>query len=164
MDTYRVDSTVPVRGSQNLIMLSLLPETSRPFVLCHSTHLTSHPCPKRHFRTHICKKRGFLTSEHPLFPALLKRPYPDSRIIARSSKSAIIWTEAQPTDGFTVALPCRQVVHVRLEVLDDSALVGGRKVKPRMRELHRTHSAVVCLQDGLEVECQAVPERELATS
>ena len=44
--THRVDRTVPVRGSQNLIMLSLLPETSNPFVGCHSTHLTSQPWPR----------------------------------------------------------------------------------------------------------------------
>lgn len=40
-----VVSEVPVRGSQNLMRLSLLPDTSRPIVGCHSTHLTSHPCP-----------------------------------------------------------------------------------------------------------------------
>jgi len=44
--TYRVDRHVPVRGSQNFIMLSLLPETKRPFVGCHSTHFTSHPWPE----------------------------------------------------------------------------------------------------------------------
>ena len=48
--THKVDSTVPVRGSQNLIILSLLPETSRPFVLCHSTHFTSQPCPNSEVR------------------------------------------------------------------------------------------------------------------
>jgi hypothetical protein len=35
----------PVLGSQNFIMLSLLPETNKPFVGCHSTHFTSHPWP-----------------------------------------------------------------------------------------------------------------------
>lgn len=44
-NTCSVESTVPVRGSQNLIWLSLLPDTSRPLVGCHSTHLTSQPCP-----------------------------------------------------------------------------------------------------------------------
>ena len=44
--THKVVSEVPVRGSQNLIWLSLLPETRSPLVGCHSTHLTSHPCPR----------------------------------------------------------------------------------------------------------------------
>lgn len=48
--TYKVERTLPVRGSQNLIMLSLLPETRRPLVLCHSTHLTSQPCPMKTMR------------------------------------------------------------------------------------------------------------------
>lgn len=42
---YNVESTVPVRGSQNLMRLSLLPDTRRPFVGCHSTHFTSQPWP-----------------------------------------------------------------------------------------------------------------------
>jgi hypothetical protein len=44
--SYSVDSTVPVRGSQNLIWLSLLPDTRRPLVGCHCTHFTSQPCPE----------------------------------------------------------------------------------------------------------------------
>lgn len=43
--TYRVARLWPVFGSQNLIgcWLSLLPETTNPFVGCQSTHLTSAP-------------------------------------------------------------------------------------------------------------------------
>ena len=41
--THKVVSTLEVRGSQNLMRLSLLPDTRRPFVGCHLTHLTSHP-------------------------------------------------------------------------------------------------------------------------
>lgn len=44
-NSYSVESTLHVRGSQNFIMLSLLPDTRRPLVGCHSTHFTSHPCP-----------------------------------------------------------------------------------------------------------------------
>lgn len=61
-----------------------------------------------------------------------------------------------------MARPRRQIIHVRLEVLDDAALVRRGKVRARVRELHRAHGAVVRLQDRLEVEGQAVPERELA--
>jgi hypothetical protein len=42
-EAYNVVRTLDVRGSQNLIRLSLLPETSNPFVGCHLTHFTSHP-------------------------------------------------------------------------------------------------------------------------
>ena len=38
----RSSSAVPVQGSQNLIRLSLLPDTRRRIVECHSTHLISH--------------------------------------------------------------------------------------------------------------------------
>ena len=54
--------------------------------------------------------------------------------------------------------PGRQVVHVRLEVLDDTTLVGRRKVRPGMRELKCSHSGIVGLENGLEVEGQAIPE------
>lgn len=49
--------------------------------------------------------------------------------------------------------PLRQVVHIGLEILDDTTLVGGRKERPRVGELHCSDSGVVGLQDGLEVEC-----------
>lgn len=45
--TYSVARLWPVFGSQNLMgcWLSLLPETTNPFVGCQSTHFTSAPCP-----------------------------------------------------------------------------------------------------------------------
>jgi len=61
--TNNVDNTVPVRGSQNLIWLSLLPDTSKPFVGCHSTHLTSQPCPKLHMSR---RKFPFLARNLPV--------------------------------------------------------------------------------------------------
>ena len=61
-----------------------------------------------------------------------------------------------------MALPRSQVVHVGLKVLDDAALVCGRQIRAGVRELHRADRVVVRLQDGLEVERQPVPERELA--
>ena len=61
-----------------------------------------------------------------------------------------------------MACPLRQVVHVRLEVLDDTTLVSGRKERSRMGKLHCSDGRVMSLQDGLEVERQAIPQRELA--
>ena len=60
-----------------------------------------------------------------------------------------------------MTLPCRQVVHVGLEVLDDTALVCRSKESSRVRKLHRSDGGIVRLQDGLEVEGQAVPQCEL---
>lgn len=41
--TYRVESSFPDLGSQNLTNMSLLPLTISPLVGCQSTHRTSHP-------------------------------------------------------------------------------------------------------------------------
>ena len=60
-------------------------------------------------------------------------------------------------------LPRSQVVHVWLKVLDDTALICGGKILPRVAELHRADSAVMRLQDCLKVECEAIPQREFAT-
>ena len=49
--------------------------------------------------------------------------------------------------------PGRQVVHVRLKVLDDAALVCGCEERAVVRELHRADGGVMGLQDRLEVEC-----------
>ena len=43
--TNNVLRSLPVRGSQNLTSMSLLPLTTSPFVGCQSTHRTSQPCP-----------------------------------------------------------------------------------------------------------------------
>ena len=53
--------------------------------------------------------------------------------------------------------PLRQVVHVGLEVLDDAGLVRGRQVVTRMAEFEGANCGVVRLEDGLEVEGEAVP-------
>lgn len=62
-----------------------------------------------------------------------------------------------------MACPRGQVVHVRLEVLDYAVLVRGREERAGMRKLHRAHRRVVRLQNCLEVEGQAIPQREFAT-
>ena len=54
------------------------------------------------------------------------------------------------------------VVHVGLPVLDVAAVVAGDHPLVVVRPHHRPHRRVVRLQDGLEVEGEAVPEGELA--
>lgn len=63
------------------------------------------------------------TSENTFLAALFERPYPDGRVIACGSELTIIRTEAQTPDSLAVPLPRSEVIHVRLEVLDDPALV-----------------------------------------
>lgn len=50
--TYSVARLWPVFGSQNLMgcWLSLLPDTTNPFVGCQSTHFTSAPCPVKEIK------------------------------------------------------------------------------------------------------------------
>ena len=59
-------------------------------------------------------------------------------------------------------MPGCQVVHVRLEVLDDAALIGRGEVGAGMGEGHCADGAVVCLEDGFKVEGEAVPECKLS--
>ena len=58
--------------------------------------------------------------------------------------------------------PRGEVVHVRLEILDNSRLVGGRDVGTGVVKGERT-DGVVCLEDGFKIERQPVPGREFPT-
>ncbi len=57
-NTHSVLKSLPVLGSQNLTNKSLLPETTRPFVGCQSTHLTSHPWPGSFIPSHQSPPRS----------------------------------------------------------------------------------------------------------
>ena len=85
------------------------------------------------------------TSQHALLSTLLESPYSNGRIIARSRKPTIVWTESQPTNSLPMPRPRIQVVHVRLKVLDDPALVCRREVGARMRKLEGTDGGIVGL-------------------
>jgi hypothetical protein len=61
-----------------------------------------------------------------------------------------------------MAIPCCQIVHVRLKVLYDTALVRGRKIRSRVCERNCSNGCVVGLEDRLEVESQPIPESELS--
>lgn len=103
------------------------------------------------------KKHRRRTSQRTLGSLLLKRPQTNCRVVASSSEPGIVRAEAEPTNRFSVTRPLRQIIHVRLEVLDDAALVRRCKERAGVRELHRADSGVMRLQDSLEVERQAVP-------
>lgn len=80
---WSVVSPVPVRGSQNLMRLSLLPDTSRPMVGCHSTHLTSHPCPVRMRSSRLSAKDQTRTVESSL--AVAKRASSGEKLSPRTA-------------------------------------------------------------------------------
>lgn len=106
--------------------------------------------------------RASRTSQYAFLSALFKIPYSNGRIVARSRKPAIVWTETQSTNSLPMSRPCIQVVHVRLKVLDDTALICRREVGTRMCKLKGTNGRIMGLQDSLKVERQTVPEREFA--
>ena len=59
--------------------------------------------------------------------------------------------------------PGCEVVHVRLEILDDSGLVCGRDIGAGMVEGECADGSIVGLQDCLEIERQTVPRCKLPT-
>lgn len=58
--------------------------------------------------------------------------------------------------------PRVQIVHIRLEILDDAALICRRKVGTRMGKLKGADGGIMGLQDGFKIERQSIPERELS--
>ena len=140
--TYSVVSAVPVRGSQNFMRLSLLLDTSKPMVGCHSTHLTSHPCPVRMRSSRLSAKDQTRTVESSL--AVAKRS---------SSESAY---------GLAMCTPRGEVAHVRLEILDDSGLVCRSDIGAGLIEGDGTDSGIMRLKNGLKVERQTVPSCKLS--
>lgn len=104
--TYSVESTVPVRGSQNLMRLSLLPDTSSPFVGCHSTHLTSQPWPidinERNIKSEMSAS---LTSQGAFHATLLESPDTNGRVVTGCCESTVVRAKTKPPDSFSMAIP-----------------------------------------------------------
>ena len=101
-----------------------------------------------------------VSGEYALFAALGKGPHAHGRVVARSGEPRVVWRETEPAHGLPMCRPRSQVVHVRLEVLDDTGLVGRRDVGACVVEGQRADGGVVCLENGFEVEGEAVPCRE----
>jgi hypothetical protein len=87
-------------------------------------------------------------------PTLSKRPYPNAGVIASGSEALVIRAEADSPNGFfrRRSSPGFQVVHMRVEVLDNAALVCRYQEGARVVELHRTDGRVVRLKNGFKVE------------
>ena len=105
------------------------------------------------------------TAQYTLYSAFLERPYPDTGVIAGSSEATIVWAEAYATNCFSGigSLPRCQVIHIGLKVLDDTTLVSGRHIMPRMRKCKGAYRTIVCLENCFKVERESVPKCEFAT-
>jgi hypothetical protein len=60
------------------------------------------------------------------------------------------------------ALPGGEIVHVGLEIFDDAVFVCRGEIGAGVGEGECADGGVVCLEDGFEVKCEAVPESEFA--
>ena len=110
LETYSVvtASTIPVLGSQNLIRLSLLPNTRKPLVSCHSM--------------------PSVIGQNTFFPTLRERPDAHGGVVTGTGRGLVVWRETERG-------PCGEVIHVRLEVLDDVGLVRGCDVGARAQKV-----------------------------
>ena len=94
---------------------------------------------------------------------LRKRPDAHGRVIAGCGETCVVRRETESAHSFAMCCPCSKVVHVGLEILDDTGLVCGRNVGAGMVEGERADGSIVGLEDCLEIECQPVPCCELPT-
>ena len=101
----------------------------------------------------VTRKDAFLST-------LGERPDAHGRVVAGCGEALVVRRETETTHGFSMCGPCREVVHVGLEVLDDPRLVCGRDVGAGVVEGQRADGGIVRLQDGFKVERQPVPSRE----
>ena len=69
----------------------------------------------------VTRKDAFLST-------LGERPDAHGRVVAGCGEALVVGRETETTHSFSMCGPCREVVHVRLEILDDPRLVCGRDV------------------------------------
>jgi hypothetical protein len=95
-------------------------------------------------------------------------------IITSRCEALIIRAEGNTANRFSVTVPHDQVVHVRLEILDNAGLVCRNQVRTIVGKLESADSSVMrlgeaisalCfdsvmrthLKNGLKIECKAIP-------
>ena len=97
-----------------------------------------------------------------LLAAFCERPDAHGRIVTGSREALVIWREAESAYGLTMCRPRSEVVHVRLEILDDSGLVCRSDIGAGVIEGEGTDSGIVRLKNGLKVERQTIPSCKLS--
>ena len=101
--------------------------------------------------------------KNPFFPTLRKRPNANGRVVAGRGEALVVWRETQSTYGLSMCGPRSEVVHVGLEILDDSGLVRRCDVGARVVEGQCADGSVVGLENCFKIECQPIPGREFPT-
>lgn len=104
-----------------------------------------------------------VAGKNTLLTALRERPDAHGRVVTGCGEACVVWRETKSAYGFAMGRPRREVVHVGLEILDDSRLVCRRNVRSGMVEGQCADGRIVCLQDCLKVERQPIPGCELPT-
>lgn len=104
-----------------------------------------------------------MAGKDALLAALRKGPNAHGSVITGSGEARVVWRKTESAYGFAMCGPRGEVVHVGLEILDDTGLVCGRDVRAGVVEGECADGGIVSLEDSLKIECQPVPCRELPT-
>mmetsp|Transcript_114368 Transcript_114368/g.198260 ORF Transcript_114368/g.198260 Transcript_114368/m.198260 type:complete len:215 (+) Transcript_114368:1195-1839(+) len=104
-----------------------------------------------------------MASEGPLFLASAKIPDLRMGIVCTRAEFHACGRNADVADRVLVALKCLEVVQVLVKELDHPQLVPTDQDRLLWCPLHRLHGRVVCLEDILEVELEAIPDRDLTS-
>ena len=122
----------------------------------------------RHKKTHCRMPFNALdvpsmASEDTFLAALREGPNAHGRVVTGGGEAVIVRRKTESAYGFAMCRPRGQVVHVRLEIFDNSGLVCGRDIGASMVEGECADGGIVGLQYRLKIERQPVPCCKLPT-
>ena len=86
-----------------------------------------------------------MASKDTFLAALRKGPNAHSRVVTSGGKAVIVGRKTESAYGFAMCRPRGEIVHVGLEILDDSGLVCGRDIGAGMIEGERADGGIVGL-------------------
>lgn len=103
-----------------------------------------------------------MTLQFALLLASNKIKYSHRSIVRARRELGVGRREAQTSDRLRMALEHFHVVHICLPVLDVALVVARDHPLLVSTPDHGSHGTIVSLENGLEVECETVPQGELA--
>lgn len=101
--------------------------------------------------------------ESSFFLACSQVPHLRVRVIRTRAELETSRRNADIAHGLFVGLKRLKVVHVLIPELDDPKLISSHQDVLFGCPFHRLYGCIVRLQDVLEVELKAIPDRELAS-
>lgn len=141
--SYQRVSRVPMTGTKCIQRRKRSPSAGIP-------ELDEIVLAARHEKTH--RRMPFntldvpsMTSKNTFFAALRKRPNAHGRVVTGGGEAVIVGRKTESAYCFAMCGPRGEVVHVRLEILDDSGLVCGRDICASMVEGERADGGIVSL-------------------